>query len=81
MTPSHEFSYSGKIVLVLGGGLRYTETTAVFGRKYALYFRIIAEDGSRRKLNMKTRTNIRWLTQLALLVAILLVLNYTACSA
>ena len=26
---------------------------------------------------MKTRTNIRWLTQLALLVAILLVLNYT----
>ena len=77
MTPSHEFSYSGKIVLVLGGGLRYTEATAVFGRKYALYFRIIAEDGSRRKLNMKTRTNIRWLTQLALLVAILLVLNYT----
>lgn len=26
---------------------------------------------------MKNRTNIRWLTQLALLVAILLVLNYT----
>ena len=26
---------------------------------------------------MKTRTNVRWLTQLALLVAILLVLNYT----
>lgn len=26
---------------------------------------------------MKNRTNVRWLTQLALLVAILLVLNYT----
>ena len=26
---------------------------------------------------MKNRTNIRWLTQLALLVAIQLVLNYT----
>ena len=26
---------------------------------------------------MKSRTNVRWLTQLALLVAILLVLNYT----
>ena len=26
---------------------------------------------------MKNRTNVRWLTQLALLVAILLVMNYT----
>ena len=30
-----------------------------------------------RKLNMKNRTNTRWLTQLALLVAVLLVMNYT----
>lgn len=45
-------------------------------RTFALYSRDVG-DGSRRKIEYENRTNVRWLTQLALLAAILLVMNYT----